>query len=199
MSLENWQVGELLDKLGGQDPSAGGGTASLVTAAQGASLLAKAAAVTQKKEPIPRLEELRLEAVSLGRRLTHLAQADGEAYAAVVAAYGLPKGEERTAQIQVALERAAQTPLEAADLCRSLWQKADEFLALSKKSIHTDVAAGALLLWTGMRGCLLNALVNAQLMSDKAHAAEVQRRCDELKASGESALALLDGVENGLR
>lgn len=195
MSLDDCTVGQLLGRLAGPDPSAGGGTASLVSAAQGASLLAKAAAVTQKNEPVARLEELRQEAVEAGSQLLELARADGQSYTALLAAYRLPSGDERTARIQQALERAVETPLEAATLCGRLSHQAGELLALSKKSIQADVAAGALLLWTGMRVCLLNALVNARLMSDAARASSVRQRCEALIKRGQSTLELVSAVE----
>ncbi len=198
MSLDDCTVGQLLERLAGLDPSAGGGTASLVSAAQGASLLAKAAAVTQKKEPVARLEELRREAVEGGSKLLQLAQADGQSYAGLLAAYRLPAGDERLARIQQAVELTVETPLQAATLCGQLSDLAGELLALSKKSIHADVAAGALLLWTGMRGCLLNAMVNARLMSDAGKAGNVRRRCDLLMERGQSALQLLSEVESDL-
>lgn len=189
--LRGWSLEELRGALGSHRPDVGGGTAVLVGASLGASLLAMAAAVTLKKADPPGLAGFRNVVVEAGGRLLELAEADGQSYGAVVAAQRLPEGTEgREQRIREALEHAIRVPLEAASTCRDLLGICERMLEMCRPVTHTDLANAALLLGVGVRGCLFNVRQNC---GSGPEGAEWRRRADDLQGSSEELVQRIVG------
>src|SRR6476469_1109591 len=120
-SLSTLRFVDLLASFRSPHPTPGGGSASALSGAVGASLLAMVAGL-----PKPRAktadDEQRLSAAGsrcahISDRLASLIDRDSDAYDDVVGAFRLPKGDEeekraRTARIQEALRRATDVPME---------------------------------------------------------------------------------------
>lgn len=163
--LAGWTVDELRRALASPRADVGGGTAVLVGASLGASLLAMAAAVTLKSAEPPGLAGFRTVVEEAAGRLLDLAERDGRSYGAVLEARRLPREtpeerEERDRRVAGALEDAIRIPLEAASVCRDLLGVAERFLDQCRPTTHSDLGSGALLLAAGVRGSLFNARQN---------------------------------------
>src|SRR5262249_6497135 len=112
MKLTDRTVTDLLAAFRSSDPTPGGGSASALAGAIGASLLAMVAGLPKPNATtdadIGRLKEARERCAALAEEMTALVDRDTEAYNLVVAAYRKPKGTEeekaaRTAAIQDAM------------------------------------------------------------------------------------------------
>jgi len=169
--LADRSVAHLRAALASVQADAGGGTAVLVGAALGASLLAMAAAVTNRRTPSKALDELGRKADLAAERLLDLAEADGCAYARVLEARRLAREtpEQEAARrrcLEEALQEALRVPLEAATLCRELLEVAEDLLGSCRPATHSDLGSGALLLAAGVRGSLYNLRQNCAGRSD---------------------------------
>lgn len=189
--LAGWNVDELRKALASHRPDVGGGTAVLVGASLGASLMAMAAAVTLKKADPPGLAGFRNVVVEAGERLLALAEADGKSYGAVVEAQRLPAEDpSRSARVQEALEHAVRVPLDAASTCRDLLGICERMLEMCRPVVHTDLANAALLLGVGVRGSLFNVRQNCGSLADPA---EWRKRADDLQASSQEIVQRIVG------
>ena len=107
-----------------------------------------------------------------GQRLLALTEDDERAFAAVSAAYKLPKGTEdergaRDAEIQRALSAAMQPPLEVMRLGCEAMEIAGEVAAAGNPSVVSDAGCAALLGEAAVRSAALNVLANVVLLHDE--------------------------------
>ena len=95
MKLTDGTVADLLAAFRSPDPTPGGGSASALAGAVGASLLAMVSALSKPKavedDDVLRLQVAGNRCRVLAEQLTALIDRDSEAYETVVAAYRLPK------------------------------------------------------------------------------------------------------------
>ncbi len=187
--LAGWTVADLRAALASVRADAGGGTAVLASASFGASLLAMACAVTNRKAFTAELEELGKRADQSADTLLDLAEADGLSYGRVLEARRLPQEtpqqqELRQRCMEEALVEAIRIPLKAATLCLQLLEVCEELLDRCRPVTHTDLGSGAMLLAAGVRGSLFNLRQNCAGRLDSsswlAQGAAVQSSTDEL-------------------
>ena len=121
MKLTHLPVTDLIAAFGSPNPTPGGGSASALAGAAGAALLAMVAAVPKNRaseaEDAALLQTAGTRCGKLSDALLDLVDKDSDAYDAVVAAYRLPKASDdekaaRRTEIQVAMKKAAETPLD---------------------------------------------------------------------------------------
>src|ERR1700759_5379247 len=91
-------IAAFLDQLAARVPAPGGGATAALHAAQAAALLAMVARYSQG----PEMERIAAEADELRGAALALAEADAEAFGAVAAAYGLPRGSDADKQARSA-------------------------------------------------------------------------------------------------
>jgi formiminotetrahydrofolate cyclodeaminase len=111
------QLGDLLDLVASRDPAPGGGAVAALSLALAAGLVAMSARLSERQVPDSAL--LVAEADRIRLRGPQLADDDGEAYGAVLAAYGAVRSSDSPdarQAIAAALDRAARVPLEIAAL-----------------------------------------------------------------------------------
>ena len=118
--LSDRPLRDLLAAFASSDPTPGGGSASAVASAIGASLLTMVASLPKTRsnsdEDRAALAAARQALTGIQQQLTEAIDSDSLAYDAVVAAYKLPKASEpeqaaRKAAIQRALRSATDVPL----------------------------------------------------------------------------------------
>lgn len=134
--------------------------------------------VAARKQHSERLRELIEAAGESAERLVALAAEDGAAYTAYVQAL-----KERSPELQAALRRAIESPLNAArtaaigiDLCQ-------EAAGFTRGAIAADVGGAAVLLAGAVRAILCSLDANLRALDDQefAHAvAEERRRLEDL-------------------
>jgi formiminotetrahydrofolate cyclodeaminase len=168
-----------LAALGSGSSTPGGGAAAAVAGALAAALAEMVANFTvgrpkfadvdaSMRRAVQRTEELRA-------RLLALTEDDERAFAAVSAAYKLPKStnderSDREAAIQRALAAAMRPPLEVMRLGCEAMEVADEVAGVGNPSVVSDAGCAALLGEAAVRSAALNVLANVALLRDE-HAA----------------------------
>jgi len=195
---------DLLDAFSRPDPTPGGGSASALSSAVGASLLMM---VTQLPKTRSGSDEDRAALAAAGGALTDVRaqltaaiDADTEAYDQVVAAYKLPKASAdeqaaRKAAIQQALRTATDVPLGVARLSAAALASAIAIAAHGHRAAASDVGVAVALLRAGARGARLNVEINIGGLSDadyaKKAAAEIERLAEAAARSADEADARL--------
>lgn len=170
MALLDLPVGTFLDRIGGSEPTPGGGSAAALAGALAAGLVEMVAGMAKTRTGQPE-ERTRLVAAlagarKAGARLRSLIDEDAAAYDAVVAAYKLPKASEdekarRKSSVNAAMRRATEVPLETATQCQAVIELAQEAAACGNPNALSDAKAGAALAWAGLVGAIENVRINA--------------------------------------
>jgi len=195
MRLADQRFVDLLAAFRSPDPTPGGGSASALSGAVGASLLAMVAALpkprAQHADDEGRLAAARESCTSISERLVALMDRDSEAYDGVVAAFRLPKGSDqdkqaRSSRIQEALRQATETPLEVMGACRDAIQGAADVAALGNANASSDVEVGLELLMAGLRGAKLNVAINLGSIKYQDYVDTATARATQLEAEAES-------------
>ena len=128
-----------------------------------------------------------------------LAAEDAEAYGAVMAAYGLPRGSEaersaRRAAIAGAAEQASRVPLRVAAAAGEVIELAAETAAKGNPNVISDAGAGAALARTAIRICEMNVQANLGSVEDSAVLDELSGALANALAARDAADSVVDGV-----
>ena len=199
MKLTELPVKGLIAAFGSPNPTPGGGSASALAGAAGAALLAMVAAMPKNRaseaEDAGLLQAAGTRCGRLSEALLDLVDEDSEAYDAVVAAYRLPKTSDdekaaRKAEIQAAMKRAAETPLETMRSAAGALEASPVVARLGNANASSDVAVAIELLSAAVRGARANVEINMESLDDAAYVArlreevaDIDRRCSQV-ASG---------------
>ena len=197
-------VSEFLSALCSASPTPGGGTASAVAGAMGASLLLMVAGLDKSKNGTDDEKTLLADAkralAPLCSRMVELADADSEAFDHVMAAYRLPKSTEeekaaRTSVIQRALWRATEVPLETLRVCADALEYGPVVARCGNPTAASDVGVGVRLLEAAAGGAEANVRINLNGIRDESLKADAERSAtrflERTLASSASARALL--------
>lgn len=208
-TVADMRVGEFSDVLSSKAPVPGGGGASAVAAAVGASLGQMVASLTLGKKRYAdvqgRIEELipRFEAVR--DELLVLADEDAKAFEPLSRAYGLPKGteEERAHKAEVmeaALRSACEPPLKIMKKTCEAIDLVDEVSRIGTRIAISDAGAGATLLSAALKAVSLNIFINAKSMADREYAEDLLSHTQEMLDEGcKKADDAYVRVERGIR
>lgn len=205
MTLLDTSVRNLLAAFSSSDPTPGGGSASALASATGASLLVMVAGLPKTRTGsdddrqalagmIPSLKEL-------AHQLADAIDADAAAYDSVVAAYKLPKGTDdeqqaRKATIADALRAATAVPLAVMRLSADAMDLARIVARHGYQSAASDVGVALALLRAGLHGARLNVDVNLTGKED-AHAAGVRAEADRHAIRASDAARAAEQALNG--
>lgn len=198
MSLLDRSGHDLLEAFASSAPTPGGGSASALAGALGASLLVMVAGMPKTRTGAEaERAALDIAAVAIGaarRRLAALVDEDSAAYEAVMAAFRLPKAtdEEKAARrqaIQAATRTATETPLAVMRACGEALDGARAVAASGNRNAASDVRVGIALLVAGATGAFENVAINLPGLSDEGVRTEVQRAAGEVRDGVASAQA----------
>lgn len=156
-------LGEFLDLVAKRQPAPGGGAVAAVTVSLAAGLVAMAARYSADRLGdgnglVADAERMRVGAAGL-------ADADAEAYGAVIAAYESVRRGDHTAgrkAVGAALTRAAEVPLELAELGAATARLAALLAVESKKDVRGDAATALLLAEAATRSAAHLVAVNVE-------------------------------------
>jgi formiminotetrahydrofolate cyclodeaminase len=171
-----------VQRLASADPVPGGGSASAVAGALGASLVAMVAALSEGRPRYAAHAGTHARAGSEGRRLVEqlldLADQDAVAYGSFAAAMKLPRetNEERAARsaaMRTAARAAAEVPLACVAACRELLAAAESLAGRSNANAASDLAVAANLGEAAARGAAENVLINLPAMGDELLATQL--------------------------
>ncbi len=202
MRLTDRSVRDLLQAFRSSEPTPGGGSASALAAAVGASLLAMVAALPKSRaateEDVERLTAAGARCADIAERLTELVDRDSEAYDLVVSAYRLPKAtdeEKRTrgGRIQDALRQATDTPLHVMRACAEAIEQGDVVAQFGNRNASSDVQVGMELVGAGLRGARLNVEINLGSVKDDTYTGRVRDEVSRLSLEAERGVSAARG------
>ena len=204
MSLTEQSIRDLLTAFSSADPTPGGGSASALASAVGASVLMMVTGLPKSRtgsdEDRAALANAASALVDIREGLTGAIDADTAAYDRVVAAYKLPKASAdeqsaRKAAIQRALRGATDVPLGVMRLSAAALELSAAVAAHGHRAAASDVGVAVALLRAGMRGARLNVEINLGSISDVEYAgavaAEAARLSEGAARAADEADALL--------
>ena len=168
-SVETW-----LQELADRTPTPGGGGAAALTAAISAALIGMVTAYTtgeKWQDRQARMTELNAEAAELRSAALALVGEDEAAFAAVGAAYRMPRSTdaekaERATAIQVALVEAAQPPAGVARVARRLVDIAGELVESGNRNVVSDVGVASAAAHAALQAAVLNIEINLRQIAD---------------------------------
>lgn len=189
-SLWDLHLSQFQRHVSSLDPTPGGGSVALVSAALGLSLVQKGIRVSHKKidentSAYRELSDLEIRASSALEPLKRYADADSQAFQGYLHTVRLPHftPEEKAARkraMEEALLHSSRIPLEAAAQMKLCLDIAEAAMRVSKDSVLSDIAAGALLIRTSIQAVLLNVDSNLTGVSDAIVRDSLTRRRKEL-------------------
>jgi formiminotetrahydrofolate cyclodeaminase len=150
-------VRQFLDEVAARTPAPGGGGAAALTGALAAGLVAMAARFSAAQ--LPGAGELAGRADQLRHRAAELVDEDAEAYTCVLAAFALPRADERRGErIREALERAAAIPQEMTEIAARVAEMAAQLAAAGNPNLRGDSICAAVLAEASARSaaCLVD-------------------------------------------
>lgn len=169
MKLVDLKVNEFMKVLGSDEPAPGGGSAAALAAAMGISLTKMVGELTTGKEKYAEHEELTQtilkESAILQVELLEAIDKDTEAFNAVSAVFGMPKGTDeekakRREAMQKALEGAAVSPFNMMETIVKALELTQKAVGKSNTNAASDLGVSALNLKSGLQGAWLNILIN---------------------------------------
>lgn len=187
VSFSDLTVGQFVERLSSAEPVPGGGSASAMAAALGASLISMVAALSRGKPKYAAYEATlaRCELVGheLARDFLRMADRDAEAYAGYSAALKLPRETEeeklaRQAALQLAARAASEAPFDCVKACARLVTAAEALAGRSNVNAASDVLVAALLGEAAARGAAENVLINLPSTGDEQYADSMRWRVD---------------------
>lgn len=197
MMLTGLTVTALLEAFRSNDPTPGGGSASALSGAVGASLLAMVAGLPKPRaatdEDTEQLAAAGTRCAALAHTLEALIDRDSAAYDLVVGAFRMPKGTDedkaaRTAGIQRAMHAATEAPLEVMRACSDAIEQGAVVAAFGNRNAASDVQVGLELLGAGLRGAKLNVEINLGSVKDAAFVAKARDEAERLDAESGPAV-----------
>jgi methenyltetrahydrofolate cyclohydrolase len=168
-NITDFSVKELTARLASSDPIPGGGSAAALAGAMGAALVAMVAELTigraDASDHQAQLIELRDSAVARQSALLDLAEDDAAAYAAVIVARRMPKGDEsereaRQRILRTTMVTAAAVPLRTAQVAAEVLDMAGQIAPIGNPNAVSDAGVAAQLAGAAVRGALLNVRIN---------------------------------------
>ena len=191
-SFRNLTIEDFISRLASSDPVPGGGSASAVAAALGASLVVMVASLTTGRPKYVDHEPMLGWAADLGRRLVDrflsIADADAAAYGEFAAALKLPRDTDeeiatRAEAMQAAARRSSEVPLSCVEACVDLLQAAEALAGRSNPNAASDVDVAALLGEAAARGAAANVMINLPSTGDPELEGRLTQRVTELLAA----------------
>lgn len=186
-SLSQLTVGEFMERLSSSEPVPGGGSASALAAALGASLIAMVAGLSTDRPKYAEYqathERCAATARDLESRFLALADRDSVAYGGYAAALKMPRDtdeqkEARQHAIRSAARAASEVPWECVRACEELVNAAESLAGRSNVNASSDVLVAALLGEAAARGAAENVLINLPATGDDVYAGQMQSDVD---------------------
>jgi methenyltetrahydrofolate cyclohydrolase len=175
-----------LEEVAERTSAPGGGAVSAVAVGMAAALVAMAARFSDKQ--LASAHDLAEKADVIRAEVLPLAQADAEAYGALMAAYRLPKEDPgRSEAIAAAAEEAADVPLEIAAFAAESALLAAHLAKEGNPNLKGDAVAAALLASAAARTSAN--LVRINLDESAAQYAKAAEHAAGAEAAAERALA----------
>lgn len=170
------------------DNSTGGGTASAVSGAMAAALVAMVARLSQGRQGMETpdyYQAIADEGQGLRSELFARGAEDSQAFEMVMNAYRLPKSSEaekaaRSQAIAKAMLHASEVPLASAEGCRRVLELCARLKGRSNPNAASDLECAEHLARAGLLGCLANVAINLPSLKDQKRKEDIGQRAEEL-------------------
>ncbi|MBR1877292.1 MAG: cyclodeaminase/cyclohydrolase family protein [Lachnospiraceae bacterium] len=202
-------ISDFTDELSSVSPVPGGGGASALSAALGASLSGMVLELTTGKKKYAEyqdeISDLLGKLKSLRIRLLQGIDKDAEAFEPLSKAYGLPKDtpeekEKRDVIMEQALKDAALAPLALMEDILEALRMTERVSLIGSRLAISDAGAAAQLLGASMKAASLNVFINTKLMKDNDTADKMNKKADALiKEAEEISKRAYDNVLSSIR
>jgi formiminotetrahydrofolate cyclodeaminase len=188
VSFADLTVRQFTESLSSGEPVPGGGAASALAGALGASLVAMVANLSTGRAKYAAYESTLTRCGEVGRSLASefllLADRDAEAYAGYATALKMPRETEaqqaaRRLAIEAAARAASDAPWECVKACGALVNAAEALAGRSNVNAASDVLVAALLGEAAARGAAENVNINLSSTGDEQYNEAMSRQLDE--------------------
>ncbi len=188
--LKELTIEKFTDTLASDSPVPGGGSASAMAGATGASLVAMVASLTIDKTGYEgqwdEMSKIKEEMMEYRAFFLEAMDRDAGSYAKVIDCFKLPKGCEeekdfRLNAIQDALYGAALVPLEIAQKAAGIFDFAKLVVEKGNKNAASDGAVAALMARAAVKGALHNVMINAASLKSEERKNDLSKKTEELK------------------
>jgi formiminotetrahydrofolate cyclodeaminase len=192
-ALRELSLDQFTEALASAAATPGGGSASALSGALAASLLAMVARNTATNasfaDRAAELEEIAAEADRLREELVALVDEDAAAFERVMAAFRLPKEtpelkEARSRAIQAGYKAAAEPPLLVCRHALGVLTLAGRAAELGNPNAVSDVGVAALLAASALDGAALNVEINLGSIKDETFRAESASAAQSARSDG---------------
>jgi formiminotetrahydrofolate cyclodeaminase len=201
--LTDERVRDFLAAISAPQPTPGGGSASALASALGASLLMMVAGLpktrTGSAEDRAALEASVSALGALRQELTEAVDVDAAAYDRVLAAFRLPRNDDR--QQEARRSRIDQATIGATEVPLAVMRQSLAALAVAKivaahgsRSASSDVGVAIGLLRAGLHGARLNVDVNLSALKGHPMAAPLQAEAGRLATEATLAAAAAEAL-----
>jgi len=181
---------EFLDDVASKSPAPGGGSTAALAGSLSASLVSMVCHLTIGKKGYDNVENIMkktlIKSETIRKKLMDLIDTDTNAFDGVIAAFRMPKNtekeqEERKKAIQEGYKIAADVPLTTANYCDQLWEHIQMVAEKGNKNSLSDAGVASLLNSAGLRGAILNVLINLDSIKDQVYITEVKKKIRNLE------------------
>ncbi|MDR1495752.1 MAG: cyclodeaminase/cyclohydrolase family protein [Clostridiales Family XIII bacterium] len=182
MTLIQKEVSEFVFELSSRNPIPGGGGASALAGALGASLGGMVANLTIGKpnyaDEEDEMKRLKVATYRVQKELLDLIQKDADAFGPLAGSYRMPAEteEERASKARVmeaSFKEACLVPLSMMKLCAEAITLLERLAEIGNRLALSDAACGAVLSAAAMRSAWLNVVVNTVSITDDSFASRV--------------------------
>jgi methenyltetrahydrofolate cyclohydrolase len=189
VSFSDQTIAEFLGAIRSSAPTPGGGSASALAGAMGASLLAMVAGLPKSRattaEDGERLKAAGDRCAAIAEDLEALVQRDSDAYNQVLAAYKLSRATDddkaaRSEAIQAGFRAAIDAPLAVMRDCAAAAEQGVVVARFGLESASSDVRVGFELLNAALRGAKLNVETNFSSVKDAEYLGKVRSDLERL-------------------
>ncbi|MHB8996470.1 MAG: cyclodeaminase/cyclohydrolase family protein [Armatimonadota bacterium] len=192
--LTQLSVRDYVARLASDDPTPGGGSAAALLGALAAALGEMVANFTRDREGWTEVAPALAKLTTHRDALLDLTDRDAEAYAAVGAAYKLPKSTEaeksaRLEAIQVALKASAQVPLAVIRELSAAVTVLPVLLESGNRNLVSDVGVAADFAQSALRCAWLNVEINLNGIKDEEHNISIRQSMEEMISKAENVAA----------
>lgn len=197
MNLIDLKVSEFINEVDSSSPAPGGGSVAALASSLGVSLSRMVSHLTIGRKKYMELDEKtrneyeknfnQLE--QYNNKLIPLIDKDTEAFNKIMAAFKLPKETDedknkRKEAIEKATLEAIEIPYQVAVNTFNALLTLEKMLPYGNKNATSDIGVGALLLYTGLEGAILNVKINLSGLSNEETITKYADESKELLENG---------------
>ena len=199
-NLISMQNIEFIDELSRNSPAPGGGTASALAGALGASLASMVSVLSYDKKELIKNRNLYNElgegSQLLKDKLSLLIDEDTEAFNAVVDANRLPSSTKKEIsrknnQILIANKNALEIPLKTAKLSFKILELLSRLVEFCNPNSISDLGVASELAIASVKGAYMNVLINTKSIQDKKYCSHKLNEADRVVQNAEKIYKLI--------